>query len=132
MQIELNSLQHQERNWKDTFICERKNRRWYITLFFYNGSAFNERDYELEEATEKLLDSIANGRKKIRLYFSVEPLGGSDTLELVECCAPPDGGGMYRRKTSGKHNGEIIWICDLALIVFADIPEKIYMKRLRM
>jgi hypothetical protein len=101
-----------------------------MELFFYNGTGFIRQEFELVEGTDKLLDTIAHGGEKLRLYFSVEPLGGSDLLELLECCAPPDSGGIYRFKSGGKYNGTTFWICDLALIVFADIPERIYIKRL--
>jgi hypothetical protein len=89
-----------------------------------------KQEFELVEGTDKLLETMAHGRNKLRLYFSVEPLGGSDLLELLECCLPPGIGGMYKLRTGGKYNGETFWICDLALIVFADIPERIYVKRL--
>jgi hypothetical protein len=130
MQIEQSTLPHRERNGKDTYIFTRKDRSWYITLFFHNGTASIEREFELVEGTDKLLDTIAHGRNKMRLYFSVEPLGGSELLELLECCAPPESGGIYKLKTGSKYNGTKFWICDLALIVFADIPERIYIKRL--
>jgi len=132
MQIEQHSLERLERNGKDTYIFKKKDERWYARLFFFNGGALIEKDYELEEGIDRLLDTIANGRNKLRLYFSVEPLGGSDLLELIECCPPPESGGIYRFKTGGKNNGELFWICDLALLIFADIPERIYIKRLQL
>jgi hypothetical protein len=130
MQTEQNSLHHQEEFEKDTYTFKRKNGRWNIELFVHNGTALCKQAFELVEGTDKLLDSIANGKTSVRLYFSVRPLGGSDLLELLECCAPPEGGGLYRLKTGSKLNGEVFWVCDLALIVFADMPEKIYIKRL--
>jgi hypothetical protein len=130
MQIEHNSLAHQEKYKRDNYTFRRKEGHWYIEHVLYNGTDAVKQEVELPEGTDKLLDALGNGSNKMRLYLSLEPLAACDVLELVEHRPPPEGGGIYRLKSGRKQNGSIFWICDLALFVFADIPERIYVKRL--
>ncbi|HVG15389.1 MAG TPA: DUF6717 family protein, partial [Chitinophagaceae bacterium] len=103
-----------------TFI--REGGRWYIYLTAYLNQGWGKQDLELVEGAQKVLNTLSNGAKKLRLNLSLEPFEGANVLELVEHCPAPKGGGIYLYNPSAEHNSNLYWICDLALFVFGDIP----------
>jgi hypothetical protein len=111
-----------------TFLQE--GGRWYIYLAAYLNQGWGKQDLELVEGAQKVLNTLSNGAKKLRLNLSLEPFEGANVLELVEHCPAPKGGGIYLYNPSAEHNSNLYWICDLALFVFGDIPERIYVNRL--
>ena len=113
-----------------TFIKEEKN--WQIHIPGYTEQGGNKKDLELPEGTGKLLNMIAQGRKKLTLKLSKEPFQGADELELIEHCGAPKGGAFYLMHTcQGKESGDLIWVCDIALFVFGDMPDHIYVQCLK-
>jgi hypothetical protein len=81
--------------------------------------------------SSKLLDTLANGRQKISLRMSTEPFESADVLKLMEHCPAPRGGAIYLLETChGRNVSTFIWICDIALFVFGDMPEHIYVQRI--
>jgi hypothetical protein len=86
----------------------------------------------MAEGAHKFLDTLSNGAKKLRLRISTQPLPNAGTLELVEHCEAPRGGAIYRfLPTRDQVQDSLFWICDLALFVFGDMPDRIYVQRLR-
>jgi hypothetical protein len=84
----------------------------------------------MAEGAEKLLNTIAGGREIVTLQLSTEVFESADRLELMELCEAPKGGAIYLLDTChGKEISSFIWICDIALFVFGDMPENIYFRR---
>jgi len=111
-----------------TFIKEEG--RWYIHLPKYLEQGWSKQDLEMAEGDHKLLNIISGGRKKLFLRLSKEPFEGADELELMEHCPAPRGGGVYLMESCrGKEISSFIWICDIALLVFGEMPEHIYVER---
>ncbi|HET7897777.1 MAG TPA: DUF6717 family protein [Flavisolibacter sp.] len=102
---------------------------WYIHLPEYLARGWRKSDLAMLEGTGKLLNILAQGRNKLDLQLSREPFPGAFMLELVEHCPAPQGGGIYlMEKCRGRSVDLLIWICDIALFVFGDMPEQIYLQ----
>jgi hypothetical protein len=87
--------------------------------------------HQLPEGARAVLSTIAGGRKSIRLKMDTAWFEGADHLTLVELCPFPRGGAYYMMHTcNGRHLEKKMWVCDLALHVFGDMPECIYLSRL--
>ena len=84
------------------------------------------------EGADTLLNFIANGKKIVTIQMDREAFAGAEMLELVELCEAPKGGGYYFLHTYNKQKIEKrIWLCDVTLFVFGDMPERIYYKKIR-
>ena len=113
-----------------THIFKKEEGRWYIHLPEYLEQGWSKKDLEMVEGADKLLNTIACGRNRVTLRLSAEPFDGADVLELMDHCEAPKGGAVYLLDTChGKEIGSFIWICDIALFVFGDMPEYIYFQR---
>jgi hypothetical protein len=102
---------------------------WYIDLPEYLETGGRKTDLEMVDGADELLDLLARREKKVSLEMDVQPFENADVLELVHLCEAPKGGGYYKLDSyrSRPLNKEI-WLCDVALFVFGDLPEKIYIK----
>ena len=115
-----------------TFTFKKEDGSWYIYLPEYLEQGWSKNDLVMEEGAHKLLNTIAGGRSKVTLRLSTEPFEGADLLELMEHCEAPKGGAVYLLETChGREISSFIWICDIALFVFGDLPEHIYVQRVR-
>jgi hypothetical protein len=113
-----------------THTFRKKEHHWFIDLPGYLEQGFTESDLEMVQGAQRLLDLMAGPRKKITLNLGTEPFEGADRLELMEHCEAPRGGAIYLLDTCrGKERGDLIWICDIALFVFGDMPPYIYVKQ---
>jgi hypothetical protein len=62
--------------------------------------------------------------------MDTEPFEGADLLELDQLGSPTEGGGYYRLfSRMGKLIAQALWLCDISLHIFGDIPERIYIRR---
>jgi len=112
-----------------TFILE--NGRWYLFEPDHEKQGLSKGDLEMVDGSQKILHLLANGNRTMSLRFSTEPFEGANRLELIENCDEQKGGGIYLLETlDGKEVGSMMWICDLALLVFGDTPAHIYFKAL--
>jgi hypothetical protein len=115
-----------------TFTFKKEEGRWFIYLPEYLEHGWTKKDLEMVEGAHKLLNTIASGAPKVTLRLSTEPFDGADVLELMEHCPAPKGGAIYLLETChGREISSFIWICDIALFVFGDLPEHIYVQRVR-
>jgi hypothetical protein len=115
-----------------THIFKKEEGIWYIHLPEYLEQGWSKKELEMAEGAEKLLNTIANGRDRVMLRLSDAPFEGADNLELMEICDAPKGGAVYLLDTChGKEIGSFIWICDIALFVFGDMPENIYFQSVK-
>ena len=112
-----------------TFLKE--NGRWFIDLPEYLQQGGSKADLEMVSGADEMLDAMARGRKKLTIELDREPFDGADLLELEELCEAPMGGGYYVMHTyTGRPLGKKMWLCDVTLFVFGDMPQRIYCKKL--
>lgn len=103
----------------------KKDNCWFVV----SGSA--NKLSELPEGARAVLNSVAGGRNAIRLKMDTEYFEGADSLTLLELCDGPRGGAYYMMQTcNGKNLFRKMWVCDLTLFVFGDMPESIYLRKL--
>ncbi|HWJ27999.1 MAG TPA: DUF6717 family protein [Flavisolibacter sp.] len=108
------------------------NGTWYIDLPEYLEQGGFQNDLEMAEGAHTLLNIISAGRKNVTLRMSTQSFTGSDELELIDHCGAPKGGAIYLLKTcNGKPVDNFIWICDIALFVFGDMPDHIYVQQIK-
>ena len=113
-----------------TYAFIKEDRRWFIDLPEYLAQGWSKADLEMLEGASKLLNTLAQGRAKVVLRMSTQPFTGADVLELMELCEAPRGGGIYLMHTKqGRQLNTMIWICDIALFVFGDLPQHIYIQQ---
>jgi hypothetical protein len=113
-----------------TYSFIKEEGTWYIHLPEYLEQGWSKKDLAMTEGAHKLLNTLAGGRYKVTLRLSREPFEGADVLELMEHCPAPKGGAVYLLESChGKAISSFIWICDIALFVFGDMPEHIYVQR---
>lgn len=113
------------------YTFKREEGMWYIHLPCYLEQGWDKQDLRMAEGAHKFLNVVSNGAKKIRLRISLHPRDGAGKLELVEHCQAPKGGAVYLFTPPGQSQGALFWICDLALFVFGDLPDWIYVERLQ-
>lgn len=112
-----------------TFLKE--NNRWYIDLPEYIQQGGSKADLEMVAGADEMLDIMARKKKKLIMELDREPFEGADLLELAELCGAPMGGGYYVMHTcKGRPLNKRMWLCDVTLFVFGDMPQKIYCKKL--
>jgi hypothetical protein len=81
-------------------------------------------------ADEEWLHLLAGRRTNIKLLLDTEPFEGAQVLNLEELCTGPEGGAYYRMYAYGKKAlNRRIWVCDLSLCIFGDMPPRIYFRR---
>ncbi|MEI6950727.1 DUF6717 family protein [Paraflavisolibacter sp. H34] len=113
-----------------TFV--REDDRWYIDLPLYLDKGGSKEDLLMEGGADDILDFLSMGKKKVNIMIDTLPFESCDTLELAEVCGPPMGGGYYRLHAGrGRVISEQMWIRDIALFLFGDLPQQLYVKRIR-
>lgn len=111
-----------------SFVKEGK--QWFIDLPEYLAQGGHKADLQMVEGADDLLDFMAKGKKSVKLQLDTQPFEDADVLELLELCEAPTGGGYYILRTYRNHTlNKQIWLCDVTLFVFGDMPEKIYIKK---
>lgn len=114
-----------------TFTFYKEDDCWYIDLPQYLRQGGDKKDLQLRAGTDKLLKRFARGRVRVTLAIDTEPFEGADLLELAELRHDEKGGAIYRMESlNGQRQVANFWICDIALFVFGDMPEKIYIREI--
>jgi hypothetical protein len=109
----------------------KQNGRWYIDLPEYLEQGGSEADLEMVAGADEMLEVMARGKKKVSLEMDREAFEDADLLELVNLCDAPMGGGHYVLHTfKGREINKEMWLCDVLLFVFGDMPERIFIKKL--
>jgi hypothetical protein len=66
----------------------------------------------------------------VTIEVDTQPFEKAVELELIAHGDENSGGGCYRmRNRLGKVIQQELWLCDVPLLLFGDIPERIYLKR---
>lgn len=115
-----------------TFRFIKRGRDWYIDLPQYIEQGGSEGDLQMVEGADSMLDIMAGNADKVTLRIDQEPFEGADFLQLMERCDPYIGGGYYKLETyEGEEINRTMWLCGVTEFVFGDLPERIYVKRIR-
>lgn len=100
---------------------------WYIDLPQFLARGGSKNDLQMVEGADALLRLMARGKSNIYIRMDTEPFDGADVLELVQLCDAPKGGGYYLMHTCrSRIINKKIWLCDVTLFVFGDMPQRIY------
>jgi hypothetical protein len=115
-----------------TYSFIRENGRWYIDLPEYLAQGGSKSDLEMVAGADDVLDIMADGENKVTLMISTEPFENAELLELVELCDQNIGGGYYIMPVlEGSFMNKRMWLCDVTLFVFGDIPDRIYIRKIQ-
>ena len=108
----------------------KEDGNWYIDLPEYIQQGGSHEALRMVAGADELLDLMARFKKTLALMMDTSPFEGADFMELEELCGPPLGGGYYRMHSCrGRKLDKRIWLCDVTLFVFGDMPQHIYVKR---
>lgn len=111
----------------NTFTFEKQGKQWFISAPEHNNPG-RAPQTPLTEGSPKWLNTLARGSQTVSVQLDTKPFEGADQLELMEHGSR--GGGYYLMKTlNGRPVNKRLWICDVALFVFGDIPEGLYFKK---
>jgi hypothetical protein len=112
-----------------TYTFLKEEDRWFISLPDYVMKGSGKKN-ELVEGAQTMLNTIARGLNTLSLQLDTQPFEDADSLELIELCEAPRGGGYYRMHTcNGRRINKKMWLCDLMLFVFGDMPEGVYFRK---
>jgi hypothetical protein len=111
-----------------TYTFVKEDTTWYIDLPGYLDGGGDKEDLRLRAGTNRLLTILAGKRRRVTVTIDTEPFEGAEVMELVAHCEAPRGGAIYLMET-GREASVLIWICDIALFVFGDMPTSIYFKK---
>lgn len=111
-----------------TYTFIKEDTTWYIDLPSYLEQGGDKEDLRLRAGTNRLLTILAGKRRRVTVTIDTDPFEGAEVLELVAHCEAPRGGAIYLMET-GREASVLIWICDIALFVFGDMPATIYFKK---
>ena len=114
-----------------THVFKKEAGKWYIHLPQYLEQGWSKNDLQMEEGAHQLLSAVSSGRQRVTLKFSTRPFEGANELELMEHCAAPKGGAVYLMETcQGRATSSFVWFYDIALFVFGNFPDYIYVQRI--
>ena len=112
-----------------TFL--REDGFWYLHLSDYLKQGWSKADLQIRDGADRFLNFIARGATKLQLFLSRTPIQEAHLLSLVEHSTEPAGGAIYTFRPHGDGPASTRFlICDMALLIFGDIPDSIYVKRL--
>ena len=110
---------------RDTFRFYKNSfDKWYIDLPDWNGSID---DLEMVQGADTMLDKVSGYTNECYLEMSDEPFDGSEAIRLVNDLSKSVGGGDYIMES---YKGELVnhkmWLCEVVVKVFGEVPAKIY------
>lgn len=120
--------QHADRQ---TYTFIREGGMWFIDLPDYLKEGGKKEELRMKSGADRLLKMLAGGDKTMTVKIDTEPFAEAEVLELIDLCAAPKGGAIYlMERCNGQDVNAFLWICDIALFVFGDLPTQIYIKKL--
>ena len=113
-----------------TYRFVRQDEGWFLYLPEYVEQGGNKAALQMLEGADEILSIIARGKKHVSIYMDTTPFEDADLLELDELCDAPKGGGYYiMRSLRGKPYSRRMWLCDIVLFVFGDMPPQIFVRK---
>jgi len=105
------------------FYKESSN-KWYVDLPEWPGE---KAALEMVAGADTMLDYMAEGANKVRMYFSLEPFDGCDKLEFIRLATDIGEGAYYKFKDfRGIEINLEMWLCDVTTFVFDGFPKILY------
>lgn len=130
MHLQHNLVQETSLEEAHSHTFKREEGLWYIYLPEYLHQGWSKKDLQMTDGAHKFLNRISRGAEVLNLRFDTRASDGADVLDLLEYCGAPKGGALYvYTPGKGPLDGAVYWICDLALFVFGDLPQQIYIQR---
>lgn len=127
---ESGDLSHEGHSQKITHTFIKEDNRWYIDLPEYIQKGGSKDHLEMVEGAGVMLNILAQGRKTVTITMDTQPFEQADVLDLVELCDAPLGGGYYMMRTfNGKKINKKMWLHDVTLFIFGDMPQHIYVHK---
>jgi len=115
-----------------TYAFIKEHGRWYIDLPEYLESGGKKEDLDMEGGADDLLHFLARGKNKVVVRLDTEPFPGCESLTLIAHCDTPRGGAYYlMANCRGKAVNKKMWLRDISLFVFGDMPEIIFVKNIK-
>lgn len=110
----------------------KKEGRWFIDLPDYLLLGGDEADLEMVYGTDTMLDKYAHGDSQISLDIRTHLFEGSDMLILERTATVAEGGGAFYQMPflQGRSVNQTIWLCNVIVFVFKEIPERIYVRKI--
>lgn len=103
---------------------------WRLVLPSANGGKTTE--VVLTSGIDELLHLLARRSNELWLQLERTAFAGASVLVLDEFCPAPRGGAYYRiYPREGKPLKQRLWVCEVSLLIFGDLPERIYFRLLR-
>jgi hypothetical protein len=109
--------------------CVKQGGHWYISLTKYVATKGWQTFTEIAALTDDLLGWLARRRNRITLLLHTQPFEGARVLQLDELCSAPAGGAYYRLLAASQPAGRRLWVCDTSLLVFGDLPYRIFFRK---
>lgn len=104
---------------------------WFIVIPEFLDQGGTKKDLKLDDDIRILLELVAEGSDEVSFLSDETAFEGADYLVLDEPATPSVGGAYYILKTlQGKPLNQRIWLKDLLLLVFEEMPEHIYFKKI--
>lgn len=112
--------------------CYKEEGRWYISAATFVVQKGQKAFTRLAVMADGFIGWISRKRSRFTMHLHTAPFEGARMLELEELCTGPYGGGWYRL-VAGKAPGhqQRIWVCDSSLLIFGDLPQRIFFKRVK-
>lgn len=105
--------------------CYKEEGRWHISLAGYIRHKGKQLATEIAAMADELITRISGRRNRFTLKLHTLPFEGARVLELDEICNSPQGGAWYRI-SHARYKVQRLWICDTSLLVFGDLPPRIF------
>ena len=115
---------------KETYCFKKIEKDWYLLSCDHVTANQNKPKAELLGGANKILNILSNGAAEISLRISKDFFEGSGLLLLSQLCDAPEGGGLYYFNTGTEYKNPVA-INDLSLLLFGDIPERIFVQRIK-
>ena len=110
----------------------KEDGKWHICPDEHPENNKHKTYFEKVAGTDEFLYVLARKKKKITISMDTEPFENADVLKLDELCDAPMGGGYYVMHTyRGKEINKRMWLCDIVLFLFGDMPQQIYVRRIK-
>ena len=113
-----------------TYKFIKTGREWFIDLPEYIEQGGNMGDLQMVDGADIMLDMMAENQDVVQLTISEQQFDGADMLVLTEKCDPYIGGAYYLMPIyEGQEVNRKMWLCQVTVFVFGDLPLKIYVRR---
>lgn len=110
------------------FTFNKEGENWFVDLPEWEGS---KADLQMVCGADDMLNYMAEGDDKVKLYIDTKPFDGADTLYFTDEAKDIGSGAYYKMpKYCGIEINLLMWLCDVTLFVFGEFPKLIYLRKI--